>query len=203
MDDQVKIRGYRIELGEIESVLNQSGLIAQSVVLAKEDGNGNKRLVGYVVTEEKFEKQTIQNYLGTKLPDYMVPAIWVELENIPLTPNGKIDRKALPDPEITDLKTEYVAPRNEIEVKLAAIWQELLKTERAGIYDNFFEVGGHSLLAMRVVSAIARDLSVSIPINILFQFSSISGLSKYIEFEINANDNSIERNTDEFDVVNI
>jgi len=202
IDDQVKIRGYRIELGEIESVLSQNENISQAVVLAKEDKQDTKRLIGYVVCEKEFDKQAIQGYLSTKLPDYMVPAIWVQIESIPLTPNGKIDRKALPDPEMTDIKTEYVAPRNEIEAKLAVIWQDLLQTERAGIYDNFFEVGGHSLLAMRVVSAIERDLSVSIPINILFQFSSISDLAKYIEFESKSNDNLTE-NSDEFDVVNI
>src|SRR6185437_4365883 len=101
IDDQVKIRGFRIELGEIETILNQSGLVTQSVVLAKEDSNGTKRLVGYVVSNQKeFDKQAIQKYLSAKLPDYMVPALWVELAAIPLTPNGKTDKKALPDPEI-------------------------------------------------------------------------------------------------------
>ena len=101
-DDQVKIRGYRIELGEIESVLNQSELVQQGVVLAKADHSGNKRLIGYVVPKGEFDKQKIQNYLGTKLPEYMVPAIWVELESIPLMPNGKTDKKALPDPDMSE-----------------------------------------------------------------------------------------------------
>ena len=123
IDDQVKIRGYRIELGEIESVLNQSGQVNQAVVLAKADQSGNKRLVGYIVPKEGFDKQATHDYLSSKLPDYMVPAIWVALESLPLTPNGKIDKKGLPDPELTDMAAVYVAPRNETEAKLVAIWQ--------------------------------------------------------------------------------
>src|ERR1700678_1303002 len=102
---QVKIRGYRIELGEIESVLEQSGLVKQAVVIAREDKQGNKRLVGYIVSEGAADKQQLQAYLQEKLPEYMVPALWVELNNLPLTPNGKIDKKGLPDPEYTDLTT--------------------------------------------------------------------------------------------------
>ena len=155
-DDQVKIRGYRIELGEIESVLNESGLVQQGVVLAKADSHGNKRLVGYVVPKGDFDKQKIQNYLGTKLPEYMVPAIWVELESIPLTPNGKTDRKALPDPDMATQSAAYAAPRNETEQALAQTWQELLGMEQIGIYDNFFELGGDSILTIQVVSRMRR-----------------------------------------------
>jgi acyl-coenzyme A synthetase/AMP-(fatty) acid ligase len=119
MDEQVKIRGYRIELGEIESVLQESNIVHQSVVLAKEDEQGNKRLVGYVVAKEKFNKESVVSYLQSKLPEYMVPALWVELENFPLTPNGKIDKKALPDPDASDLlSNEYQVPSNETETVL-------------------------------------------------------------------------------------
>ena len=182
-------------------MLNQSGLVTQSVVLAKQDSSGNKRLVGYAVSPQGFDKQALQNYLSTKLPDYMVPAIWVELKSIPLTANGKIDRRALPDAELGDMITEYVAPRNETETKLAAIWQELLGLERVGVNDNFFELGGHSLLAMRVVSYIERDLSVTIPIHMLFRFTSISDLSKYIE--IQNDDNFQERNAGTFKLLDV
>ena len=181
IDNQVKIRGYRIELGEIESVLNQSELVQQAVVLAKADASGNKRLVGYAVPQGQFDKQAIQSYLSTKLPEYMIPALWVELESLPLTPNGKIDRKALPDPEITNITTEYVAPRNETEQVLAGIWQELLGVERIGIYDNFFELGGHSLLAMRVVSAIRRELNTELSIRDLFVQPTIASLGAYLD----------------------
>jgi len=186
IDEQVKIRGYRIELGEIETVLQQTGLVRQSVVLAREDKRGNKRLIGYIVPEANFDKQAMLAQLNNKLPAYMVPALWMELENLPLTPNGKINKKALPDPDASELiGNEYMAPRNEVESKLAIIWQELLQVERVGVNDNFFELGGHSLLTMRMVSAIEKQLLVSIPINILFQFTTISELGKFLEIELN------------------
>ena len=182
IDEQVKIRGYRIELGEIESVLNQNETISQGVVLAKEDKQGTKRLVGYVVTSQTaFDKQAIQAWLNEKLPEYMVPAIWVELDSIPLTPNGKVDKKALPDPELTDLSAAYVAPGNETEQALADIWQELLHIEQIGINNNFFELGGHSLLAMRVVSAVRKELDVEISIRDLFVHPTIAGLGAYLD----------------------
>jgi len=133
----------------------------------------------------------------------MVPAVWVELENMPLTPNGKIDRKALPDPELRAMVAEYVAPRNETEARLASIWQELLGAERVGINDNFFEIGGHSLLAMRVMSSIRKELSISVPIKMLFKFTSISDLSKYLELEKQTITNLQEKDTDLFNVVDI
>jgi acyl carrier protein len=180
-------------------VLNEHEQISQAVVLAKEDKSGTKRLIGYVVATA-FDKQTIQDYLRTKLPEYMVPGIWLELAQIPLTPNGKIDKRALPDPEITDKLMEYVAPRNTTEQALTTIWQELLGIDQVGINDNFFELGGHSLLAMRVVSAIERELLVSIPIKVLFRFTCISDLSKYIELEANK---SNEKNNNIFKVLDV
>ena len=200
-DDQVKIRGYRIELGEIESVLGQSEQVSQAIVAVRADKQGNKQLVGYVVPEGEYDRNNIQAYLKQQLPDYMIPAHLVAMESFPLTANGKIDRKALPDPELPDMAVEYVAPRNETEQALARIWQELLGIERVGVYDNFFELGGHSLLAMRVVSYIERDLSVTIPINMLFQFASIGDLSKYLEIQ-NIGDLQ-ERNADIFKVIDV
>ena len=182
IDEQVKIRGYRIELGEIENVLLQSGLISQAVVLANEDANGNKRLVGYVVTEEDFDRQSISNYLIGKLPEYMVPALWVHLESLPLTPNGKIDKKALPDPEIGEqLSNQYTAPRNKIEEQIAEIWQELLEVDRIGIHDDFFELGGHSLLAIRLISALRRKLEIELAINVVFEYPTIAQLSDILQ----------------------
>jgi acyl-CoA synthetase (AMP-forming)/AMP-acid ligase II/aryl carrier-like protein len=167
IDDQVKIRGYRIEPGEIESVLLESGLVSQAVVVAlpvlavpslrREDKQGTKRLVAYVVSEGAFDKQTVISYLHGKLPDFMVPALWVQLTHLPLTPNGKIDKKALPDPDAGWLSAnEYAAPRNEPESKLVQVWQELLGTERIGIDDNFFELGGDSIITIQVVSRARR-----------------------------------------------
>ena len=182
MDEQVKIRGYRIEPGEIESVLLQSGLVSGAVVLAREDREGSRRLVGYVVSEGgMFDREGVVSYLESRLPEYMIPALWVALEKIPLTANGKTDRKALPDPDVTGLlSNEYTAPRNETERVLAGIWQELLGLERVGIHDNFFELGGHSLLAMRVISSIGRELEMAVAIRELFIHPTIAQLSGYL-----------------------
>ena len=181
LDDQVKIRGYRIELGEIENAIEQSGLAEQSVVIARSDKEGNKRLVGYVVAAERFDKHGIITYLQSRLPEYMVPALWVELESMPLTPNGKVDKKALPDADASELTgKEYVAPRTELEAKLAAIWQKVLQVESVGIYSDFFEIGGHSLLAMRLISAIRKEMEVELAIRDVFVYPTIARLSAHI-----------------------
>ncbi|UFH41822.1 non-ribosomal peptide synthase/polyketide synthase [Flavobacterium cupriresistens] len=183
-DNQVKIRGYRIELGEIENALSSLSGIIQCGVLAKEDASGNKRLVGYVVVEGKLDKADVQEQLKSSLPEYMVPMIWVELDELPLTPNGKLDRKALPDPDNSDLSTqEYVAPRTETEEQLAVIWQNLLGIEKVGIYDNFFELGGHSLLATRLVSMIRKELSIEVSIREIFEYTTIATLGAYISVQ--------------------
>ncbi len=181
-DDQVKIRGHRIELGEIESVLVQKEEIYKCCVLAKEDSRMGNRLVGYVVCQGKFKKKEVQEYLKSKLPDYMVPAIWVELETMPLTANGKTDKKALPNPDITKLSTqEYIAPRNETEKELINIWKELLGVDKIGVYDDFFELGGHSLLATRLVSIIRKNLKVELIIRDIFEFTTIEELAGHID----------------------
>ncbi|MFH6996224.1 amino acid adenylation domain-containing protein, partial [Flavobacterium sp. FlaQc-48] len=139
-DDQVKIRGYRVELGEIENVLSSLSGVTQCCVLAKEDTNGTKSLVGYVVLEDALNKEALQEQLKLSLPEYMVPQLWVTLDTMPLTSNGKLDKKALPDPDGSDLSSkEYAAPRNETEEQLAVIWQEILGIDKVGIHDNFFE----------------------------------------------------------------
>jgi acyl carrier protein len=202
IDNQVKIRGYRIELGEIENVLQQTEGVKQAVVMAKADGNNSKKLVGYIIADGLFNKEAIIANLSQKLPAYMVPGVWIQMESLPLTPNGKIDRKALPDPDISELlSNQYVAPRNEVEGKLEAIWQELLGVEKVGIHDNFFELGGHSLLAMKMVSYIERNLLLSIPINVLFQFTTISELSKYIATQSGAI--TQDKNTMAFELIDV
>ncbi|MGY0035030.1 non-ribosomal peptide synthetase [Pedobacter sp. NJ-S-72] len=150
IDDQVKIRGYRIELGEIEHVLNQHPEVQQSVVVAKSDEQGIKRLVGYIVADLNADREDVLSYLREQLPEYMIPVL-VRLDQLPLTANGKTDKKALPEPDGDLLSNQiYVAPRNDTEQKLAHIWQELLQLKQVGIYDDFFDLGGHSLLIMRV-----------------------------------------------------
>ena len=188
-DDQVKINGYRIELGEIENVLQQCELVHQAVVLAKEDKIGTKRLVGYIVPKKEFNRAGILDFLRSKLPEYMLPSMMVELQNFPLTINGKINRAALTDPDTIELSDkEYKAPQNDVEKKLVAIWQELLDIEKIGIHDDFFELGGHSLLAIRLSSYIERSLLVAIPLNVLFEFTTISALSKYLRIQESIND---------------
>jgi acyl-CoA synthetase (AMP-forming)/AMP-acid ligase II/acyl carrier protein len=201
IDEQVKIRGYRVELGEIESVLQQSGLVSQAVVIAKEDKTGNKQLAGYVVAEAGFDKPAVISWLKARLPEYMVPALWVELEKLPLSPNGKVDRKALPEVDGMEQSShEYVAPRNETEQKLAEIWQELLGVEKVGIHDNFFELGGHSILLIKMVSLIKKRFMLVVPIQVLFQFTTISDLSNYFEWEHRS---VSEEDTSEFEVINL
>jgi amino acid adenylation domain-containing protein len=181
VDDQVKLRGYRIELGEIEATLAGHSGVESCVVLAREDTPGNMQLVGYVAARESesLEAEGLQNFLRQRLPDYMVPAHFVFLDSFPLTKNGKIDRKTLPGMsyEIA-AKQEFVAPRNEIEQKLSAIWIKLLNVERIGIHDDFFDLGGHSLLAIKALSQIREAFEVDLPIETLFKDTTIADLAK-------------------------
>ncbi len=181
IDDQVKIRGYRIELGEIESVILQSDLINEAVVLARTNSEGSKYLAAYVVADDNWNKEAIINYLQKRLPEYMVPAIWIKVEQFLLTSNGKINKKALPEPGTEMLSKEYVPPRYKLEEQLAEIWKELFRLEQVGIYDNFFELGGHSLLAMRLVSAVRRQLGTEMAIKELFVNPTISGLALHLQ----------------------
>lgn len=195
VDNQVKIRGYRIELEEVESTLQKSELVNQAVLLARDDKQGNKQLVAYIIPAQYFDKESLLNYLKDQLPDYMIPAVFVEIENLPLTPNGKVDRAALPDPETSDLSSEqYVAPRNETESKLVELWENVLEIEPISIHGNFFELGGHSLLAVRLVSAIRKKMGIQISLNDLFIYPTI--------FQITTNLNgSAEEKVDEVEEV--
>jgi amino acid adenylation domain-containing protein/non-ribosomal peptide synthase protein (TIGR01720 family) len=158
-------------------VLLQSELVSQAVVLAKEESNGNKRLVGYVVAKNYFDKEAIITFLSERLPDYMVPAIWIELESIPLTGNGKVDKGALPEPDASKLATnQYVAPVTDLESMLTGIWQEILSVERVGVEDNFFELGGDSILAIQVVSR-ANRLGYTLQPKDIFIHHTIARLS--------------------------
>ena len=179
IDHQVKIRGFRIELGEVEVALQAHGSVSQAVVVAREDVAGDKRLVGYVVGADGDAPDTseLRSHLKRLLPDYMVPSAFVVLEALPLTVNGKVDRKALPAPEGRPAELEYVAPRTPVEEMLAQIWAEVLGVERVGIHDNFFELGGHSLMAIRVVSRLRDAFSVELPVRVLFEAPSMAELA--------------------------
>ncbi|CAA7196353.1 non-ribosomal peptide synthetase [Chryseobacterium potabilaquae] len=179
-DFQVKVRGFRIELGEIETKLQEYLNIQQAVADAKEV-NGEKVLVAYYTkdNESNIDKTGLREYLQSKLPEYMVPGFFVELEAIPLTPNGKIDRKALPSVSGEDLiRREYVAPRNETEQKLVEIWQQILGIEKVGITDNFFELGGHSLMAGKIMNTISKELNKEVSLKHIFQNQTIESLVK-------------------------
>ncbi|QDX94131.1 amino acid adenylation domain-containing protein [Brevibacillus laterosporus] len=182
IDQQVKIRGHRIELGEIESHLLNHKDIKETVVVDRIDENQAKYLVAYIVQSKEVSDIELRDYLGKTLPDYMVPSFFVTLEKIPLTPNGKIDRRSLPKPEGTiGTGVTYVAPTNELEQKLAIIWQSVLGIPQIGIHDHFFSLGGHSLKAMSLISLIQKEYGVDIPLRILFKTPTIQAIAKYIE----------------------
>ncbi|MFS2126825.1 amino acid adenylation domain-containing protein, partial [Pseudomonas sp. Pseusp97] len=178
IDHQVKIRGFRIELGEIEARLQDHPQVSEALVVAR-DGISGKQLVGYVVGEA--EGDTLRNFLREQVPDYMVPAQILRLERFPLSPNGKIDRKALPEP--TWQGEAYEAPRNERERALAAIWQDVLQVERVGIRDNFFDLGGDSILSLQIVSRARQALGEGVEIRLrdLLQYQTIAGLLERAE----------------------
>jgi amino acid adenylation domain-containing protein len=182
IDHQIKLRGFRIELGEIESHLTQLDKVKQSVVLLREDTPGLKQLVAYVECADPiaFDQDMARKALDTQLPDYMVPTAFVALEVFPLTPNGKLDRKALPAPESQTIETEYLAPRNDTEEQLAAMWTELLGIDKVGINDDFFALGGHSLVAMQVVSRIMQSMGVQLPLETMFEAPTIASLAESV-----------------------
>jgi amino acid adenylation domain-containing protein len=183
-DQQVKIRGFRVEMGEIEAALHELPGVREALVVVRQDQPGEKALVAYVVAQGTSGKQ-LRALLRQKLPEYMVPAHFVELEQLPLTANGKIDRKALPRPETSAKEQEEEVERQTaVEEMLANIWAELLGVERAGIHDNFFELGGHSLRAMQAVSRIRQVFGVEIPVRRLFERPTIAELSQSVSAEL-------------------
>ncbi|TFV28661.1 non-ribosomal peptide synthetase, partial [Bradyrhizobium frederickii] len=180
-DYQVKIRGFRIELGEIEARLQAQPGVRAAVVVAREAGAG-RQLVGYV-SGEALDGAALKTALSSVLPDYMVPARIVVLERLPLTPNGKIDRKALPAPDQLVASAQHVAPRTPAEAALAAIWADLLRQPNIGVTDNFFELGGDSLIAVQLVSRIKRDLGHDLPLNRLFELTTVETMAAALGLE--------------------
>jgi amino acid adenylation domain len=179
MDQQVKIRGFRIETGEIESVLLRHPQVRECVVVARDDAPGEIRLVAYVVASgDAPTAGALREHLKTKLPDYMVPSAFVSLESLPLTPNGKVDRKALPAPGAPEPAGSYVAPRDALEVMLCRIWEDALGVKSVGVKDNFFDLGGNSLLAVRLVAQIRKQFNGEVPINALFQKATVEQLAE-------------------------
>jgi acyl-CoA synthetase (AMP-forming)/AMP-acid ligase II/acyl carrier protein len=181
IDHQVKIRGFRIELTEIESMLARHPAVKESAVLARSDNGSEPRLVGYLVTDPTVpvNVEELRTHLAQKLPEYMVPAAFVFLDGFPLTVNGKLDRDALPAPtaERPRLASEYVAPQNELEKLLAGLWKTALRQDKVGVNDNFFDVGGDSLLLTSLHRRLQTELKRDIPITDLFQFPTIHSLA--------------------------
>ncbi|MET0621647.1 MAG: amino acid adenylation domain-containing protein [Pyrinomonadaceae bacterium] len=183
-DEQVKVRGFRVEVGEVESVLRQHAEVRECVVTAGDDGRGGLRLVAYVVPRAPTlaEPGGLRNFLSEQLPEYMIPSAFVRLEALPQTPNGKLDRKALPAPDGASREAgePYVAPRSELESLIAGVWQEVLEVERVGVHDNFFGLGGHSLLMIRVNSRLRETLRAELPVIELFKYPTVSALAEHL-----------------------
>ncbi|MFO7587676.1 MAG: amino acid adenylation domain-containing protein, partial [Gemmatimonadota bacterium] len=194
LDDQVKVRGFRVELGEIEAALGAAPGVRAAAVTAHPDSGGDLRLVAYVEFESKSRPgdetvgeagdlgrtRAIRDALSLRLPEYMIPSLWVELPELPLTSSGKIDRRALPVPRVTRevLEVEYVAPRDSAEAALAEIWSEVLGAEKVGVHDNFFDLGGHSLLATQVVARVRSRHERDLPLRALFESPTVAELAR-------------------------
>ncbi|MGJ5672511.1 MAG: non-ribosomal peptide synthase/polyketide synthase [Nostochopsis sp.] len=185
IDNQIKIRGFRIELGEIEAILSQHPGVRENLVVAREDIPGEKRLVAYFVPqlEQTPTNNELRIFLQEKLPQYMLPSAFVSLESLPLTPNGKVDRKALPVPDTdnTHLAVNFVAPRTPVEKVLAEIWANVLHLEQVGVLDNFFDLGGHSLTTIRVMSQVNETFQMKLPLRHLFTAPTVAELAQTIE----------------------
>jgi len=180
-DHQVKVRVYRIELGEVETALARHPGVREAVVLAREDVPGDKRLVAYVVAKERSPISDLQSHLRRSLPGYMIPAAFVELAALPVTPNGELDRKALPAPRYEGPAGGGVAPRTPVEERLAAFWRDVLKVEEVSVHDDFFERGGHSLLATQLVARLRQGFGVEVALRSLFQRPTLAELAAEVE----------------------
>ncbi|SFB47227.1 non-ribosomal peptide synthetase, partial [Clostridium frigidicarnis] len=179
IDNQVKIRGFRIELGEIESKILQHEDVKEVAVVVID--SNDKSICSYIVSYKELNELNLRDYLKESLPEYMIPAYFVKLERMPITPNGKLDRRALPKPNLDERLTSYEAPRNALEETLVRVWSEILGIQKIGINDNFFELGGHSLKAMTLISKIHKETNKEVPLKELFKSPTIKGLSKFIE----------------------
>jgi acyl carrier protein len=179
------VRGLRIELGEIESVLSSHPEVTESVVLVQQDKQSEKRLVAYVVSENKPASSALRSYLRERLPEYMVPQAFVSLPALPLTSNGKIDRRALQAVKFeVENGTPHVPPRNEVERVITDIWQNVLGVPRIGIHDNFFDLGGHSLLAVQIYRKITVALQCELSVIEMFRYPTVDSLATFLTQKI-------------------
>lgn len=180
-DFQTKIRGFRVETGEIESLVLRHAAVKEAVILVKKDENNENYLCAYIVSDNTIPSQELKEYLSRELPDYMIPRYFISLEKMPVTPSGKINRRRLPEPtEMIASESEYVAPTNEVEKKLVAIWQDVLAVEKIGINDNFIELGGHSLLVISILSKIHREFNVELQLGDVFNNPTIKEMAELV-----------------------
>ena len=181
LDEQVKVRGFRIELGEVEMALACHPAISECAVLAREDQPGDQRLVAYLIVRDESlpPVEQLRDFLSTTLPEYMIPSAFIQLEALPLTSNGKLDRRSLPAPDHTrpEMAAVYVAPRTTAEKRIATLWSSVLRVERVGVYDNFFDLGGHSLLAIQLISRVRSIFQAEqLPLRTLFDTPTLEGM---------------------------
>ncbi len=189
IDHQVKIRGFRIELGEVETVLNEYPLVQTCLVVAREEADDDKRLVAYIVARdgEKPDHSELRSFLSARLLEHMIPSAFVVLDQMPLTPNGKINRRALPEPEDSrpEIEQRYVAPCNDVEVALVELWQEVLGINPIGVRDNFFDLGGHSLKATRLLAKVRSIFRTQLPLHVVFEATTVESLARaLVEHEV-------------------
>lgn len=183
MDHQAKVRGMRIELEEIESVLSRHPQVRQAVAVLRDDHRGDKRIVSYIVSDEELRSDHLRAFLRTQIPEYMIPSAFIRMEALPLTPNGKINRKALPEPEQSRsaIQAARTLPSGIVEELLAGVWSQILKIEGVAAEENFFEAGGHSLLAMQVLSRVRDLFGVDLPVRSFFEAPTLAGLAASIK----------------------
>ncbi len=183
-DFQIKVRGYRVEVGEVEAALLQHEQIKEVAVVGRSDALGSSRLIAYIVPDgtNKINVSQLRRFLSQKIPDYMIPTSFIALDGLPLTPNGKINRRLLPTPPSSrpELESPKAAPRNEIEKRLAQIWKDVLALDEIGIHDNFFDLGGHSIAAFRVITRVIKQFKLEIPLQALFESPTIADMAALI-----------------------
>jgi acyl carrier protein len=181
VDEQIKVRGYRVEPAEVESALRSHPNVGEAVVVAREGAAGDLRLIAYCTVNGEVTAAELEAHLAGWLPEFMLPSALVKLDALPVTPSGKIDRLALPEPEATgEQGADYVAPQTPVEQTMAGMWAHVLGVERVGIEDDFFALGGHSLLATQVVAQVRSDFAVDLPLHSLFTYPTVASLSAEI-----------------------
>ncbi|MBU5265933.1 non-ribosomal peptide synthetase [Virgibacillus proomii] len=191
-DYMVKIRGFRVEIGEIEEALFKHEEIKETVVIVNNDSYGNKYLCAYYVSDQEIPANKLRDFISNNLPEYMIPSYFIFMNKLPLTINGKVDRKLLPEPKDVLIKNKIIVqPRNEMQRKMSTIWSEILELEQVGINEDFFELGGHSLKASILISRISKEFAKEVPLKQLFMTPTIEGLSNYLETAMSSTDSEI------------